>query len=143
VTKRANVVTSAPKAWETRTKVSIPLAKDAGSKTLELVGKPLGSFGWVTRYKQVNVVRLDFQGFDFYTQFFGLLVKQVLQVLGHLTNQEGTPVLWTPDQVIFQGENTPGVSAIPLVVHPPNLSQVFDTSQASIRVRRCAASPVA
>jgi hypothetical protein len=45
--------------------------------------------------------------------------------------------------VIFQRENTAGVTPISLVVHPTSLSQLFDICQVTNKGRMYAASPVA
>lgn len=116
--------------------MSILLAKNAGSKSFELISQSLRGFSGIGLDEQVNVVRLDFQGFDFYVQFFGLLVKQVLKVFGNFANQYRAAVLRAPDQVIFQGENTPGIYAIPLVIHAVSLSRVLDFCQVFIIERR-------
>ena len=143
MTHCANVIAATPQARQARAKLRLLLAEDLGSKTFELVSQPLRGCGRVAGNKPVHVIGLDFKGFNFCLQFFGCLVKQVLQIFRTIAKQDGTPIFWIPDQVIFQRENTSHISSITLIVQARSVAHLFDVGQTNIRKRRYAASPVA
>lgn len=127
VSDRTHVVASAPQTEKLRAKVWKSLTQYARGKSLELIREALRCFGRVTLKKQVNMIsaympRHDFKCLDRHAQFFCLLVEQRAQRLGNITNQHLTPILWTPNKVIFQGVNATRIPSIPRVAHRTNVS---------------------
>jgi hypothetical protein len=120
---RPNVVASAPQAWKPGAQLRKLLAQPPRSVSLELVCKPLRRFGWVALNEQVNVVRHDLKRLDRRVQFLRLLMQQGSQFIGNLSYQHLAPVFGTPDEVIFQRENTACVTSIPWVTHKPSVRQ--------------------
>ena len=119
----ANVVTSTPQTRKPGTEFWELLAKQPRCVSFELIGKPLGCFGWIALDKQVNVVGHDFQCLNRYIQLLRLLIQQGTQFTCNLTHQHLAPKLRTPDEVIFQRENTSCIASIPRVAHKTSVLQ--------------------
>ena len=77
----------------------------------------------------MNVIGHDFKRLDRDIQFGGFLLKQHAQTLGYLTRQNRQAIFGTPDQMIFQGKHTTGVSSIPCIGHSHIEAQMFYVCQ--------------
>ncbi|NTW09018.1 MAG: hypothetical protein HGA28_05565, partial [Anaerolineaceae bacterium] len=56
-------------------------------------------------------------------------LKQHAQILSDLTRQNRQAIVGTPDQRIFQGKHTTGVSSIPCIGHSHIVARMFYVSQ--------------
>jgi len=122
MTYRADVVTPAPQARQSGAKLWELLAQQSRGVAFELVGKALRCFGWVAFDKQMNVVWHDFECLNRNVQLLGLLVQQGAQFFRNLPCENFATILWTPNQVIFQGENASCIAPIPCVAHRASIS---------------------
>jgi hypothetical protein len=66
--------------------------------------------------ERVNVVGHHFQSVDRHVPVVGDLVNQFLQPILDAIDQDWTAILWTPDKVILEAENCPGVPRISGVI---------------------------
>jgi hypothetical protein len=107
-----DVVRAAPESGETGTQVRELLSQDTRGKPLELGGDMRRCSRRVRLHKQVNVVWHDFQGVNRspYLSSFGF--QKLFQPSSDRAYQQSLTVLGAPHQVIFQGEDRPGVAAI-------------------------------
>ena len=113
----AYIIRSTPKNRCPVSQVSKLLSENPGSVSLELVCKILWGFGWIGRYKQVNVIGHDLQGFDIYIQLICFFAEQFFQTRNHIAHKYIPPVLWAPDQMIFERKHTASVSFVSNVHH--------------------------
>jgi hypothetical protein len=138
VTNRANVVAPAPQTWQAGAQSGELLAQDPGSMPLELVGKTLGCFGWVTLDEQVNMVGHDLKRFNRYPQFLRLLIQEGAQFFRNLTHQDLASVFRTPNKVIFQRENATCITSILCVTHRTSvLHHLILVHHLALSQRRC------
>jgi hypothetical protein len=89
-----------------------------------LVRKILWGFGWIGRYKQVNVIGHDLQGFDIYIQLICFFAEQFFQTRNHIAHKYFPPVLWAPDQMIFERKHTARVSFVSSARHRTIVLQI-------------------
>ena len=119
---RTDIITSAPQARQSGTKLRELLAQQARGITFELVGKTLRCFGWIAFDKQMNVVWHDFERLNRNIQLMSLLIQQRAQFFSDFPGQNFAAILWTPNQMIFQVENASCVAPIPFIAHGSRVS---------------------
>ena len=97
-----NEVGAAPQSRQTGTKLGELSAQNVRCVALELGGDTGRRPGRVSLYKQVNVVRHDFEGMNLRPQLRCLRFQQPFQSDSHFTFQDRPSVLRAPDKVILQ-----------------------------------------
>ena len=100
LTQGTDVIASAPKRGKSAFEFGKSPSKDVGSVTLDAVGNL--SWRQFRRHfhEKVDMIWLNFQGYDRTTEFFYLLVDELFQTRDDVVYKDRSSVLGTPDKMI-------------------------------------------
>jgi hypothetical protein len=93
------------------------VVEDAGCAALAWVSDPLRCFGWVSRNKQVYVVRNDFECLDHNPALCCFFRKPCARSFSGMIREHMHAVLWTADQVILEGAYASRVCCVSAINH--------------------------
>lgn len=133
----------APKRRKPGTQVRELLPKEARRCALEAVDDLRHGPGRISLDKHVNVIRHDLDFVNQKTMLSSHLVKKNFQARINGRNENGTPVLRAPHDMIFEAENSPGMTGVSRSSRVHALSYTRRTSTCQhLDERKGGASPV-
>jgi hypothetical protein len=113
-TNCSSIVGTRPERGQTRFKSRKFISQFVGSKSFQSVSdfgdRPTG----IAFQEKVNVVRHDFKGVNDHLKFFAFCLQENFEAFGNATRQNRSPIFWTPDEMIFEAKNSPGIFSIPV-----------------------------
>jgi hypothetical protein len=113
-TNGAGVITSAPKSRESRSQRGELLSQISRRPSFETVYDLSNTKRWVSRNKDVDMIRHDFQRYDCHVKLFSNISNQLIESQGDVIGKNWSSVFWTPDDVILEGKNSTSIFAVPI-----------------------------
>lgn len=116
MTNRFTIIASCPQRGQSRFQHRELLSQRVRSEPLQLLHNVVWGIRWWRLDKQMHMIGHDFHALNGCANPLGSLVQQGLQTSSDWTNQNGTAILRTPDQMKADIENrSPACS--PTILH--------------------------